>query len=152
MSHRPALLWIAACAVLTLGCNGPFVVFPGGALAGEATATLPDWPAGEYGTAQLETNPGEPYSVNIAYTVLEDGLYINAGDTETRWVKNMIADPDVRLQVDGVLYEARAERVNDPDVLDVFADAWTSQSMFRRDPRELEQVWLYRIVERTPSS
>jgi len=29
-----------------------------------------------------------------------------------------------------------------------FARAWTDQSMFRRDPTGLEQVWLYRVVAR----
>ena len=149
MSLRSHWLWIPLAAGLALGCNGPFVVFPGGALSGDVKTTLPSWSAGEYGTAQLETNPAEPYSVNIAYTVLDDGLYINAGDTETQWVKHMTADPRVRLRVDGVVYEADVVRIDDAAILDAFAEAWTSQSMFRRDPRELEQVWLYRLVPRS---
>jgi hypothetical protein len=145
VSVRPTLLLLI---VSTLGCNGPFVLLPGGELGGEALTELPVWSSGAYGTAQLETRPEAPYSVNVAYTILGDQLYINAGDTETQWVKNMAADPRVRLRVDGVLYQARAERVTDPVEIASFGEAWTNQSMFRRDPAELEQVWLYRFVAR----
>jgi hypothetical protein len=145
VSVRPTLLLLI---VSTLGCNGPFVLLPGGELEGEALTELPVWSSGAYGTAQLETRPEAPYSVNVAYTILGDQLYINAGDTETQWVKNMAADPRVRLRVDGVLYQARAERVTDPVEIASFGEAWTNQSMFRRDPAELEQVWLYRFVAR----
>lgn len=29
-----------------------------------------------------------------------------------------------------------------------FGKAWTDQSMFRRDPTQLDEVWLYRLVKR----
>ena len=100
------------------------------------------------GTMQLETRPEDPYSVNIAYTVLNGTLYANAGDTETQWAKNMTADPRVRLRIEGALYELRAERVTEASEIAAFAEAWTDQSIFRRDPTGLEQVWLYRLVAR----
>ena len=135
-------LWLAAC-------NGPFVVFPGGALSGESRSAPTDWSfAGDYGATQLETRPGEPYSVNLAYTIVDGALYINAGDTETEWVKHMEADPRVRLRIDGVIYELQSERVHDAVAIDAFSEAWTRQSMFRRDPRELERAWIYRLIPR----
>lgn len=124
-------------------------LLPGGKLLGEARATPPNWAfAGAYGTVQLETRPEEPYSVNIAYTILDGRLFINAGGTETQWVKNMAADPDVKLRLDGSLYDLRAERVTDPAEIGRFAKAWTSQSMFRRDPSDYEEVWIYELVSR----
>jgi len=42
----------------------------------------------------------------------------------------------------------RADRVENPTEIAEFAKAWTSQSMFRRDPVGLEEVWLYRLVPR----
>ena len=131
------------------GCNGPFALLPGGQLDGELKPTPSDWAfAGDSGTVQLETRPEDPYSVNIAYTVIAGQLYINAGDTETQWVKNMTVDPLVRLRMDGVLHELRAARVTDNAEIAEFGEAWTSQSMFRRDPRKLDQVWIYRLVAR----
>ena len=131
----------------SVACNGPLAVFPGGELDGESRPAPADWSvAGEYGTAQLETRPADPYSVNVAFTVLDGQLYVNAGDTETAWVQNIAMDSRVRLRLAGVLYELRAERVTDPTQIAAFAKAWTSQSMFRRDPTELDEVWLYRLV------
>ena len=135
--------------LLTLACNGPLLVLPGGALDGEPKPAPADWSfAGDSGMAQLETRPSDPYSVNIAYTILAGQPYVNAGDTETQWAKNIAKNPDVRLRMDDALYELRAERVTDPEAVAAFAKAWTSQSMFRRDPTELDQVFLYRLVSR----
>ena len=124
-------------------------VLPGGRLDGEIRQAPSDWDfAGDYGTVQLETHATEPYSVNIAFTVLDGRLYINAGDTETQWVKNLSANPQVRLRMDGVMFELRAERIADPAEIAAFGRAWTSQSMFRRDPTGLGEVWIYRLVPR----
>ncbi|MEE2677995.1 MAG: nitroreductase/quinone reductase family protein [Myxococcota bacterium] len=146
MTVRMVLLTLC---VFAAGCNGPVVLLPGGRLAGEVRPVPKDWSfAGAYGTAQLETRPQDPYSVNIAYTILDGEPLINAGDTETRWVKNIAADPRVKLRVDGVIYEMRADRVHSRAEVERFAKAWTSQSMFRRDPSDLDPVWIYRLVPR----
>jgi hypothetical protein len=142
-----------ACGLLVLlvafGCNGPFGLFSGGPLGGESKPAPADWSfAGDYGTAQLETLPQDPYSVNLAYTILDGSLYINAGDTETQWVKNMTEDPLVRLRLDDVLYDLRAQRVTESGEIEAFASAWTGQSMFRRDPSMLDEAWIYRLLPR----
>jgi hypothetical protein len=132
-----------------LACNGPFGLLPGGSLEGNSAPAPADWSfAGDYGTAQLETRPGDPYSVNLAYTVMDGRLYVNAGDSETRWVENMSEDPRVRLRLDDVIYDLRAERVTDAGEIRAFGRAWTRQSLFRRDPAGLEVVYLYRLVSR----
>ncbi len=143
---RSLIPWLL---VLALGCNGPFGLLPGGALEGEARAAPTDWSfAGDSGIVQLETRAADPYSVNLGYTVIDGVLYINAGDTETQWVKNIADDSDVRLRLGGALYDLRAERVEDADTIATFAEAWTGQSMFRRDPTALDRVWIYRLVAR----
>jgi hypothetical protein len=143
-SIRATLLVLAA-----LGCNGPTGLLPGGKLDGESRAAPSDWAfAGDYGTVQLESRPEDPYSVNVAYTVLDGRLYINAGGTETRWVKNIAANPLVRLRMGGAIYELRAERVSAADEVAAFGKAWIDQSILRRDPTGLDEVWIYRLVSR----
>ena len=136
--------------MLATACNGPLPFLSGGALSGpvaEPPAQWSEW--GAYGSViQFETNPAEPYSVNIAYTVVGETLYVNAGDTKTKWVEHMEADPRVRLRRDGTVYELRAERVTAADEIARFGEAWTDQSFFRRDPATLGEVWIYRLDRR----
>lgn len=149
MSIRSIRFLPLLLVLFAVGCNGPFLVFPGGRLDGRVVPTPSDWSfAGSYGTVQLETALRDPYSVNIAFTVIETRLYINAGDTETQWVKNLAANPLVRLRLDGTIYQLRAERVTTAAEIATFGEAWTSQSMFRRDPSELDPVWIYRLISR----
>lgn len=152
---RPApfvLVFSALLLATSPGCGGeggPAGLLPGGRLAGEPTATPTDWGfAGDAGTIQLETNPAEPYSVNLAYTVLGGRFYVNAGGTETRWAAHIAADPRVRLRLDDRLYDLRARRVTEASELEAFAEAWTSQSFFRRDPRGYDEVWLFELLPR----
>jgi len=136
-------------AVIALACNGPLGLLPGGKLAGESRSTPSDWKGvAKSGTVQLETRPEDPYSVNISYRVLDGVLYINAGDTETEWVKNIAVNPDVVLRLDGSLYSLRAQRVSDPAEIARFGKEWTGQSMFLRDPANFDEVWVYRLTSR----
>ena len=80
--------------------------------------------------------------------MINEILYVNAGDSETQWVKNMNANPNVRLRMDDVIYRLKAERVTRKDEIAAFGEAWTSKSMFHRDPTELDEVWIYRLVTR----
>ena len=134
-------------ALLALACGDPFVLLPGGRLDGEVRANPGEKPLPDgYGTGQLETNPADPYSVNLVYTVLDGRIYVNAGDEERAWTKNLEADPRARLRVDDVIYELRAERVTDRAEIAEFGKAWLGQSTFRQDPSSFAQVWVYRLV------
>ena len=146
-----SLLWSSLLFIggFSLACGGPLGLFPGGKLAGSVQPPPANWAgAGEYGLIELETRPDEPYSVNIAYTVVDGDLYANAGDTETQWVKNIAADPRVLIRMDDVIYPLTAERVTDADEIARFGRAWTRQGYFYRDPAELGEVWVYRLVPR----
>ena len=140
---------ILGLSLLLAGCNGPLPFMSGGTLSGEEQPAPRTWALAEdSGVAQLETRPEDPYSVNIAYTLMEGRLYINAGDTETAWVEKMEANPLVRLRISEVIYLLRAERVTDAGEISDFGKLWVAQSMFQRDPTKLEEVWIYRLVPR----
>jgi len=124
------------------------VVFPGGRLDGPVEAAPASFAfARDAGTIQLETRPEDPYSVNIACAVVGDALYVSAGDSKTRWVENMQQNPLVRMRIDGSIYELQAQRVTDDAEIDAFAEEWTKHS-WARDPRELDEVWIYRMNPR----
>ena len=70
---------VVSVALLAMGCSGPLPFMSGGALAGEEEPVPPDWTfAEDFAVAQLETRPEDPYSVNIAYTLVDGRLYINS--------------------------------------------------------------------------
>jgi hypothetical protein len=135
-------------ATMLAGCgSGPFLVFPGGAISGERKPDPDSWAfAGDAGTMELETQTDALYSVNIAYTIMDDRLYVNAGDTKTEWVTRMESNPQVRILMGDDIYELRALRVTDPDTIERFGAVWEAQSFFRRNPAELEgEVWIYEL-------
>lgn len=155
---RRGLRWVRQVGLLipvaasAFACSGPLAILPGGQISGQMAepGTVPaDWSVvGDYGFFELETRPSDPYSVNIAYTVVGGVLYAYAGATETQWVKNMEEDPRVIIGMEGTLYPLRAARVTTPDEIEGFGAAWTSQNPFHRDPKGSDEVWLYRLGSR----
>lgn len=148
MKVRSAL-WLALVGLVALACREPVLVLPGGKLDGELRPAGDRFaPADGFATAQLETRPEDPYSVNITYTVVDGRSYVNAGGSESNWAKNVSADPRVRLRVDGALHELVAVRVTDRAEIASFGKAWLAQSSTRRDPLSFDEVWLYRLEPR----
>lgn len=138
------------CVAAAVSCSGPLPFMSGGALPGDVSEPPVRWNFEEpYAMCQLETDPANPYSVNLAYTQIDGALYVYAGDTETEWVKRMEADPRVRFRVGDALYELEAVRVEGGAEFEAFAKTWASSSFFHRDPLELERNWLYRLVPRS---
>ena len=141
-------LYLAFVLLVSVACEGPVAVFSGGALTGPVKSVPASFEfARDAGTVQLETNPEEPYSVNIACAVAGSRLYVSAGDNKAQWVENMEADDRVRMRIRGEVYELRAERVTDPAEMRVFADEWTKYS-WARDPTTLDVAWVYRLEAR----
>jgi hypothetical protein len=153
MATRSAF-WLALTLTLALaaplaGCSGPFLLLPGGALAG-ATAPAPDeWTFTDaVKTVQLETRPADPYSVNIWATAAGGQLYVHAGASRSAWVEHIEADPAVRLRVDGSIYELAAARVTGQEEFDRFGDAY--ERKYGRRPRNENagEAYLFRLAAR----
>ncbi len=136
-------------SLFTAGCGGPFVLLPGGALEGSTAASPESWGfTDEVKTVQLETDPRDPYSVNI--WVIADGpaLYVHAGANRATWVEHMEADPAVRLRVDEAIYELAATRVEDQAEFDRFSDLY--EEKYGRRPRngDVTEAYLFRLAPR----
>ena len=140
---------LVALSLLMLACEGPFTFFSGGELNGTVTEPPGIWQFEEQsGLAQLETRPEDPYSINFAYVQLNDHLYAYAGDTRTNWVQHIEQNPLVRVRIGETIYPLHAVRVDEGDELDEFAEVWASHSTFQRDPKQFDEVWLYRLERR----
>ncbi len=139
------LLWAAPLA----GCGRPFVLLPGGALEGPTSPIPESWSFTDaVKTIQLETRPADPYSVNIWVIALGDHLYVHAGANRSTWVENMETDPNVRVRVDGTIYELASARVEAQDEFDRFSDAY--ERKYGRRPRNgnVAEAYLFRLAAR----
>jgi hypothetical protein len=150
-TRRGLALCLIPLAALALAC-GPIGPMPGGRLSGEAEAQVPsDWSFTDaVDTVQLETGGSDPYSVNVWATSVDGQLMIAAGNGgESRWARNLEADPLVPLRADGRIYELRAVRGGlTPEVQDAFLTAIEKKYDFERDPDDPDDAWLYRMTGR----
>jgi len=140
---------ILLVSLMLAGCF-PFSTLPGGELSGTVEATPSDWSFSDaVEIVQLETRPGDPYSVNVWGVGVGSTFYIAAGDApQSRWARNIDEDPLVRLKIGEGLYELRAARTDDPAEMDAFLagakkkydfepneEQRTNASLFRLEPR-----------------
>lgn len=146
---KSVLLLALVLSASIAGCEGPFVLLPGGALEGATAATPDSWTFTDaVDTVQLETRPHDPYSVNIWATAVGDGLYLHAGANRSAWVEHMEAHPDVRLRVNDSIYELAASRVDSQEEFDRFSDAYESKYGNRPRNESVVEAYLFRLEAR----
>jgi hypothetical protein len=147
MTH--ALFLALLLAAPLVACGGPFVLLPGGALEGETVAAPDDWSFTDaVDTVQLETRAADPYSVNLWVIALGPTLYVHAGASRSEWVENMEADPNVRLRVNGSIYQLTASRVEDQAEFDRFSNAYEQKYGSRPRNGSVTEAYLFRLAAR----
>jgi hypothetical protein len=140
-----ALVLLASIA----GCDRPLVLLPGGTLEGQTVSVPDSWEFTDtVKTVQLETNPEDPYSVNIWVIALDEHLYVHAGANRAAWVEHLEANPHARLRVDDSIYELSASRVKAQEEFDRFSDAY--EHKYDRRPRneDVTAAYLFRLGKR----
>ena len=125
------ILIASALSLLAMGCGGPFLVFPGGALRGElVTEPVADWSFADDYFVDLETRPSDPYSVELNYVVRSGQLYIDPAEGR-RWFEYIREDPRVRVRFNGKIYPATAVLVGRPGEVEGFPP---DRFVYRLDP------------------
>ena len=106
--------------LITAGCGGPFLVFPGAELRGEVvTEPVEDWSFVTDRFVDLETRPQDPYSVELNYFVRDGKLYIDPAEGR-RWLDYLRADPRVRVRFSEKVYPLKAVLVGQPGEIEGF--------------------------------
>ena len=134
-----------------IGCDGPFIMIPGGALAGTVEPVPGDWSFSDAtDNVQLETRPNDPYSVNIWGVGVGDRFFIASGrGIEASWSQHIAEDPRVRLRIETAIYEMRAVPTQDPADREAFlAAAKKKYDDFEPNEEEASKAILYRLVAR----
>ncbi len=152
--------WSLPGAVLCLGllaCQ-PIGPCPGGRLGGDVgrpgEAIQSD--ARDLETAQLETRPAEPHSVNTWFVVIEERIYVPTSmirgprdPRERTWVEHVSLEPAVRIRLGERVYERTARRVSDP--LEYEQARSALEAKYALDPAARDpdrEIWIYRMDER----
>ena len=116
----PGRLAAIALLVAVLGCGGPVLIFPGGALSGEVVEEpVEDWSFVTDAFVDLETRPSDPYSVELNYIVRDGKLYIDPAEGRS-WLEHIRNDPRVRVRFGDKVYPLQAVLVGQPGELDGF--------------------------------
>ena len=149
--------WFAAMLAFASGC-GPIGPIAGGALSGPVgPAQVPDWSfADSIETAQLETRPADPHSVNIWFAAIGDRLYVSTSmilgtrEPSTRgWVEHVGKDPRVRIRLGQTIFERVARRVEDDAEYAAARQALEAKYEIAAQDRDPERViWIYRLDPR----
>jgi hypothetical protein len=152
-------LGVLGLLTLLLGACGPVGPFAGGALSGEpGPAVVEDWSfVAEVETAQLETTPDDPHSVNTWAVGIGSALYVPTSmilgpktPSKRSWVERVREDPRVRIRLGKHVFERVAVRVEDPDESERARSAL--EAKYDLDPAERDPertIWIYRLDERT---
>ena len=115
-----------------VGCGGPFLIIPGGALRGEvAEEVVEDWSFVDDAFVDVEFRPDDPYSVELNYFVKDGKLYLDPAEGR-KWLDYLRADPRVRVRFGDTIYERRAVLVEDEQERAGFDPA---RFVYRLDPR-----------------
>ena len=107
-----------ALLLAVAGCSGPIWQFPGGKLEGEEQPLDLSAAPADCGVIQLETNPEDPYSVNVGCKLIAGAIYVDPAEDRT-WYQNMKANPLIRIRFDGseIIYLATAEAETNKEIL-----------------------------------
>ena len=115
------ILAVGFLVLSVTACSGPFLLLPGGSLTGTEVALDSASMPSEESVLQLETNPVDPYSVNVGFRLIEGQVYIDPA-LDRQWYQYIQADPNVRIRFDGeeVVHRATAQVVTDAKVIAQF--------------------------------
>ena len=105
---------------LLVGCDGPFLMIPGGKLSGTVETTpVDDWSFLSEDFVHLEANPADPYSVELNYIVKDGKLYIDPKEGRG-WFEELKKDDKVRVRFGTTIYPVTAVLVGQPGELPGF--------------------------------
>lgn len=141
---RQVLLLLTALLLVACEPVGPIA---GKQLSGPVVAVPQSWdPLNEVEVVQLET--GDAYSVNLWGVGLGAYYYVaSAQGDDSSWSRHVERDPNVRLRVEGNVYELKAVVVTDPAEGELVKAEFKQKYDLDSD-EDFPQAILYRLAQR----
>ena len=143
-------LTLAVLATLVAAGCEPTFIFPGGELTGGEQPMPSSWAfTRDFDTVQIETRPGDPYSVNVWGVGVDRRFYVAASDADdAAWARAIEAEPLVRLRIGDNVYPLLATRTDDPRELAEVIDAYVDKYGGDRERSFIQHAWVYRLESR----
>lgn len=150
---RPARTLLALLALLPLACIDPADRRPGLWLTGEiAEEAGGDWSFTDaHREIAIETRTPWliPHSVTIVCAANEGRFFVGARNPEgKRWVANVDRDPDVRLQIEGRIYEQRLVPLEDDQDQATARAAYAAKYGWPESPADQPPIRYFEVVDR----
>jgi len=141
------IIILTGIAILA-GC-GPLGPVPGDAIDGQSIPAPQGWASSDAADViTLETNPADPYSVNVWGVGVGPFLYIGASDPESTWAQNMEQDERVRVRIGNAIYDLKAVRIDDPAIQTVVRQAFIRKYEMDPDEDAFEGAALFQLEPR----
>ena len=135
--------------ILFVSAACSYIPFSAGGLTGKVVEAPDNWTKiAQVDIAQLETQPADPYSVNLWIIGRGSNLYVYAGDNRSTWVEHIEVNPNVRLQIEDTVYLLTAQRVTDAAEFERFAQAWDTKYGNRPGNENVAETYLMRLIPR----
>ncbi len=149
MKNKWLVKTLMVSVVLFLSGCMEYLPFSSGALSGSVTSAPQDWTTlAQQEIIKLETNPDDPYSVNLWVIGMGSVLYVHAGDNRATWVEHIEVNPNVRMLFGENIYELRGERVTDQEEFNAFAVPYEEKYGNRPRNENISEIYLFRLVAR----
>ncbi len=142
------MLVLCLFSLAVAGC-ADYLPTASGALTGPLASAPASWTkVAKQEIIQLETQPEDPYSVNLWIIGQDELLYVFAGDNYATWIEHIDANPNVRVKMGGSIYLLRASRVTAAEEFERFAQAWEQKYGNRPRNENVDETYLMRLTPR----
>jgi hypothetical protein len=155
MSRVAAFTTCAIVIALTLACSmDPSDQWPGLGLSGDVhPEAVEDWSfTSDAREIYIETVTRYwiPHSVTAWCVMVGDDLYVAADDADEKsWVANVARDPNVRLKIEGKVYEQKLVPVTDAKTIASIDSGFARKYEYEEEEGDDEMtVGYWRVVER----
>ena len=155
MSRIVAFMACAIAIALTVACSiDPSDQRPGLGLSGEVNQqAVEDWSfTSDVDEIFIETVTSYwiPHSVTAWCVIVEDELYVAADDADEKsWVANVARDPNVRLKIEGKVYEQKLVPVTDAATIASIDSGFARKYEYEEEDYDDDMtVGYWRVVER----
>lgn len=140
---KTALVLSIFLSALT-ACGQPLLVIPGGRLSGEPAAENVDW-RNLPNTIQVELRPNDPYSINLRIVAIDQDLFIGTANANSKWAREVVTNPLVRISVDNKIYALEAYAVNDTERRSQILQVYKEKYGLNTNKQKIQQMLLFEL-------